>query len=60
MWMSLFDYTEDNILIEQPTIELLRGLGWETINCYHEAFPAGLTDREASAEVVLVPRLRQL
>jgi len=52
-------YTED-LLIEQPTIELLRGLGWETINCYHETFPAGLTGREASAEVVLVPRLRQL
>ena len=56
--MSLFDYTEDNILIEQPTIELLRGLGWETVNCYHETFPVGLSGRETSTDVVLVPRLR--
>ncbi|MCL6613093.1 MAG: type I restriction endonuclease subunit R [Firmicutes bacterium] len=55
--MGLLNYTEDS-LIEQPAIDLLRALGWQTIHCYHETFPAGLTGRETSAEVVLIPRLR--
>ena len=28
-------YSEDQ-LIEQPAINLLAGMGWETLNCYSE------------------------
>ena len=33
--MSGDRYSED-VLIEQPAIELLGSLGWETSNCFHE------------------------
>jgi hypothetical protein len=50
-------YSED-ILVEQPAIALFGGLGWETVNCYHETFgPYGNLGRETSSEVVLVARL---
>jgi len=53
------DFSED-ALIEQPAIKLFRDLGWETINAFNETFvPGGGTlGREASAEVILAPRLR--
>jgi len=52
-------YTED-ALIEQPTIQLFKKLGWETYNAYAEfdhaeGSPVG---RETKSEVVLVERLR--
>lgn len=51
-------YTED-ILVEQPAIELLSQLGWETLNCWHETFgPDGTLGRETSGDVVLARRLR--
>ena len=53
------DYTEDN-LIEQPTMELLASIGWETMNCYHEVFgKSGTLGRETPSEVVLVRTLRE-
>jgi type I restriction enzyme R subunit len=52
------DYTEDT-LVEQPAIALFAELGYETVNCFHEAFgERGTLGRETSAEVVLKPRLR--
>src|SRR5262245_29932530 len=51
-------YTEDQ-LVEQPAIELFRKLGWETASAFEELFgPGGTLDRETSAEVVLLARLR--
>lgn len=50
-------YTEDQ-LIEQPTINLFRSLGWDTADCYQE-FEKGRSTlgRENKAQVVLVSRL---
>jgi len=51
-------YTED-ALVEQPTIALFAGLGWETANCFDEKFSEDCTlGRETTNEVVLLPRLR--
>ena len=52
------DFSE-NVLVEQPTIELFGQLGWETANCFHEFEQAGGSPlgRESKAEVVLVSRL---
>jgi len=51
------DFSED-ALVEQPAIELLRGMGWEHLNCYHEKFgPDGTLGRETTQEVVLTRRL---
>jgi type I restriction enzyme R subunit len=71
--MTSGDYSED-VLIEQPAIALFSRLGWKTKNCFHERFgtgdkgsgsyggsarpEAGGIGRENSAEVVIVPRLR--
>ena len=53
------DYTEDN-LIEQPTMELLASIGWETMNCYHETFGKdGMLGRETPSDVVLVRTLKE-
>jgi type I restriction enzyme R subunit len=50
-------YTED-ALIEQPSIQLLSTLGWQTVNAYHETFgETGLLGREHAGEVVLFARL---
>jgi len=56
--MTPTGYTE-NALVEQPAIALLAGLGWETLNAYHE-FDHGLSmlGRETKAEVILKSRLR--
>ena len=52
-------YSEDQ-LIERPTINLLKEIGWETLNCYNEfeqteESPLG---RQTRSEVVLTARLR--
>ena len=51
-------YSEDE-LIEQPTINLLAEIGWETLNCYGE-FDRGDSPlgRQTKSEVVLIPRLQ--
>jgi hypothetical protein len=52
------DYSEDS-LVEQPAIELLSKLGWQTANCFYEKFGEnGTLGRKTSSVVVLVPRLR--
>ena len=51
-------YTEDQ-LCEQPAIELLAELGWQTVSAMEEVFGAsGTLGRENPSEVVLVARLR--
>lgn len=51
-------YSEDQ-LIEQPTIELLKSLGWETANCFDEFDQPGGSPlkRENKSEVILRSRL---
>ena len=42
------DYSED-AAIQQPSIDLLASLGWQTANCFHERFGRGATlGREAA------------
>src|SRR5688572_8411670 len=51
-------YTEDK-LVEQPAVQVLSALGWTTVSALGEVIGSGGTlDRETSAEVVLVGRLR--
>lgn len=55
----------ENTLVEQPAIELLAGLGWQTIGAFDEVFGSGGTlGRESAGEVVLlrhlVPALKKL
>lgn len=46
-------------LIEQPAIKLMKQLGWETANCFHEfASGASSLGRETMGDVVLIQRLR--
>jgi type I restriction enzyme R subunit len=54
----MHEYSED-ILVEQPTIDLFATLGYQTANTFHEK-PGknGTLGRETFNEVVLVPRLR--
>ncbi len=55
------DYTED-ALVEQPAIAVFAALGWRTVNLFNEKFgpeSVGTVGRETSAEVVLLPRLRE-
>ena len=52
-------YTEDS-LAEQPAINLFSEIGWQTQNCYSEAFGEnGLLGRENRGEVILVHALRE-
>src|SRR2546425_2140310 len=52
------DFSEET-LVEKPAIELFHELGWETKNCFSEAFgPGGTLGRDSPSEVVLVSRLR--
>ena len=52
------DFSEE-ALVEKPAIELFHELGWETKNCFHEAFgPKGTLGRDSPSEVVLFSRLR--
>lgn len=51
-------YTED-YLVEQPAMELLKSIGWETKNCYEEVFgKEGTLGRVTTSEVVLTRYLR--
>ena len=52
-------YSEDE-LIEQPAINLLEEMGWETLNCYSEFDQAGGSPlgRQTKSEVVLTSRLK--
>lgn len=52
------DYSED-LLIEQPTIELLRSLGWNYKNLFHETLgETGTETRPSRRQVILLHRLR--
>src|SRR6266566_4686086 len=54
----MYEYSED-ILVEQPTIDLFAALGYETANTFHEKIGKnGTLGRETDNEVVLVRRLR--
>src|SRR6266704_1260153 len=54
----MHEYSED-ILVEQPTIDLFAELGYETANTFHEKLgKKGTLGRETDNEVVLVRRLR--
>lgn len=56
--MSGFD--EDS-LIEQPSIEIFKSLGYDYLNCYKEVFAKdGTLGRETASEVVLIPRLKDV
>ena len=68
--MSPRDYTEE-LLVEQPAIELFAELGWATVSAMEESFgsaepspqpsPSGRGSwlgRETKSEVVLIPKLR--
>jgi type I restriction enzyme R subunit len=51
-------YTEDQ-LVEQPAVDLFGTLGWETASALDELLgPDGTLQRETSAEVVMLSRLR--
>ena len=52
-------YSEDE-LIEQPAINLLEEMGWETLNCYSEFEQAGGSPlgRQTKSEVILTARLQ--
>ena len=56
--MSSTDFSE-NALVEQPAIELLQQLGWQTVNGFAEKVgTAGATlGRQTTADVILWPRL---
>jgi type I restriction enzyme, R subunit len=54
----MHDYSED-ILVEQPTIDLLAASGYETANTFYEKLGKnGTLGRETYNEGVLVLRLR--
>ncbi len=53
----MHNYSED-VLVEQPTIDLFAALGYETANTFYEKLGKnGTLGRETYNEVVLVPRL---
>ena len=55
---SLSGFSEDE-LVEQPAIDLLQQLGWETVNLYHETFSLeGSPWRESRRDAFLTKRLR--
>jgi len=56
--MVAHSFTED-LLVEQPAVELFADLQWETISAREEIFGSnGTLKRETSAEVLLLDRLR--
>lgn len=56
--MRANDYSED-ALIEQPSVELLASLGWQTANLFGETFGANGTEgRTSEREIILKRRLR--
>jgi len=57
--MSPIDYTEE-LLVEQPAIDLFAELGWAIVSATEESFGAtGTLGRETKSEVVLIPKLRE-
>src|SRR6266542_1661636 len=53
-------YSEDQ-LVEQPAIQRFSALGWQTLSALDEVVgPTGTLGRETTADVVLIPRLRQV
>ncbi len=49
----------ENLLVEQPALELFRWMGWETASAAEETFGAAASlGRETRSEVVLLSRLR--
>ncbi len=52
-------YTED-VLVEKPAIEMLKDLGWEHVDAFHEFEQRGGSPlgRETKSEVVLISRLK--
>ena len=55
--MSPSDYTEE-LLVEQPAVELFAELSWSTKSALEESFgPNGTFGRDTKSEVVLGPRL---
>ena len=55
------DFSEDG-LVEHPSIELLRTLGWDFVNCMEEGFPSGGRSelgRETRRDVLLLTRLEE-
>lgn len=49
----------ENYLVEQPAMELLHTMNWDTIDCYNEKFGRdGTLGRLTSSEVVLIRELR--
>ena len=56
--MSREAYSESG-LVEQPSLALLRELGWTVVNAFRETFgPAGTLGRNSMHDVILVHRLR--
>ena len=56
--MSPSDYTEE-LLVEQPAVDLFGELAWQTLSASDEVFgAAGTLGRETKSEVVLIPKLR--
>jgi len=56
--MSPSDYTEE-LLVEQPAVDLFAELSWQTLSANDEVFGAtGTLGRETKSEVVLIPKLR--
>jgi type I restriction enzyme R subunit len=52
------DYTEE-LLVEEPAVDLFAELGWQTVSANEEAFGAtGTLGRETKSEVVLILKLR--
>jgi type I restriction enzyme R subunit len=48
----------ENLLVEQPALELSRWMGWETASAADETFgPTASLGRETKSEVILGPRL---
>lgn len=55
----MYEYTEQ-VLIEQPTIDLFEELGYEIANCFYESVgPFSTLGRQTTQEVVLIPQLRE-
>ena len=51
-------YSED-LLIEQPAIEIFKSLGYSHLNCFDETFGQKSTlGRETSSDVVLILKLK--
>ena len=51
-------YSED-LLIEQPAIEIFKSLGYSHLNCFDETFGQNSTlGRETSSEVILISKLK--